>query len=132
MLKSHLAKICAMMGLGAFAFSNLSAATFTVSNNQDSGAGSLRQAIADANAGGGGNVTFSNVTGVITLATNLPLITTSVNILGPGTNNLTITGNNSHGIFQINSSNVSNTFSGFTITRIATLSNHQDFRSNVN
>ena len=114
MLKSYLTKICATTGLAAFVSLNLPAATFTVSNNQDSGSGSLRQAIANANAGGGGDITFSNVTGVITLATNLPLITASVNILGPGTNNLTISGNNACGIFQV-ASRTTNTFSNFTI-----------------
>jgi len=119
MLKSYLKKICAVMGVTAFVAAELSAATFTVSNNQDAGTGSLRQAILDANGGGGGAITFSNVTGVITLATNLPLITASVNILGPGTNVLTVSGNNSNSIFQV-SSNVSITLSGFTIANALT------------
>lgn len=53
-----------------------SAATFNVSNAADSGAGSLRQAITDANAAGGSNtITFSiNGTGphAIALASQLP------------------------------------------------------------
>ena len=35
------------------------AGTFTVTNTNDSGAGSLRQAILDANAAGGGTVAFN-------------------------------------------------------------------------
>jgi len=54
-----------------------SAATFTVVNTNDSGAGSLRQAITDANAGGAGPHTIAfNVPGsgvhAIALASTLP------------------------------------------------------------
>ncbi len=61
------------------------AATFTVSSNQDSGAGTLRQAILDANGSPGVdtidfNLTFSN--SVITPTTSLPPITGQVMIDG--------------------------------------------------
>jgi hypothetical protein len=66
----------------AFAASNLSAATFTVTNSADSGAGSLRQAILDSNANGindSDTIEF-NIPGagphVIAPATNLPPINT--------------------------------------------------------
>src|ERR1044071_9279847 len=46
----------------AFAATNAPAANLLVRNNNDSGAGSLRQAIADNHALGGGNtILFSNV-----------------------------------------------------------------------
>lgn len=59
-------------------------ATFTVSNLNNTGAGSLRQAITDANAAGGGGHTIDfSVSGVITLLSNLPVISN---------NNITIDG----------------------------------------
>ncbi len=61
------------------------AANFTVTNANDSGAGSLRQAIADANAAGGTNViTMQPGLGAINLASNLPIVATSVTIVGGG------------------------------------------------
>lgn len=62
------------------------AATFTVSNTSDSGPGSLRQAIVDANANGGADVIQFNIAGggvqTITPATSLPSITDTVTIDG--------------------------------------------------
>ncbi|MFN6053583.1 MAG: hypothetical protein ACK47R_22370, partial [Planctomycetia bacterium] len=74
-------------------------ASFVVSNLNDSGTGSLRQAIIDANnAGTDDTITFST-TGTITLASSLPAIVTAttagaLNITGPGSTLLTISGNN--------------------------------------
>ena len=58
------------------------AATFTVSNTNDSGAGSLRQAILDANANAGADIIEFSVSGVLVPATVLPTITESVTIDG--------------------------------------------------
>lgn len=62
------------------------AATFTVTNTNDSGLGSLRQAILDANATPGADVIVFNITGsgpfVITPATGLPSIDETVSING--------------------------------------------------
>ena len=64
----------------------LSAATFTVINTNDSGAGSLRQAILDANAAGGADTIAFNVPGAgvhtIVLASALPFVTDVVTIDG--------------------------------------------------
>ena len=62
------------------------AANFTVTNTNDAGAGSLRQAILDANAAAGADtITFAaNVTGTINLATALPNISDELTINGPG------------------------------------------------
>jgi hypothetical protein len=63
-----------------------SATTFKVSNLLNTGPGSLRQAITDANAGGAGghNINFS-VSGVIPLASNLPVISNNhITIDGSG------------------------------------------------
>jgi parallel beta-helix repeat protein len=54
--------------------------TFTVSNLDDSGEGSLRAAITEANAAGGSSVINFDVGGTITLASDLPTITQGVTI----------------------------------------------------
>jgi Ca2+-binding RTX toxin-like protein len=79
------------------------AATFTVTNKDDSGGGSLRQAILDANATAGADrVAFqSKLSGQITLASQLPNITDPVDIVGPGAAQLSVSGNNSSRIFYI-------------------------------
>ena len=62
------------------------AADFTVSNGNDSGAGSLRQAIFDSNAAGGSNtITINGAVGTITLTQSLPMITASVAVTGNNT-----------------------------------------------
>ena len=87
------------------------AANLLVYNTNNSGAGSLRQAIADNTALGGGNtIIFSNVVaGTITLTSGELLITKNVTILGPGANVLAVNGNfpnTTNRVFHIN--NVTN------------------------
>ena len=79
------------------------AASFTVTTLADSGAGSLRQAITSANAAGGADtISFApGVTGIITLASDLPTITESVDIVGPGIDSLTISGGGAHHAFGL-------------------------------
>jgi len=94
--------------------------TFTVTNNNDVGAGSLRQAILDANAHPGmDTVVFGTmVRGTITLSSGLPTITESIDIIGPGSEKLTIDGNYTGRIFLVNVFGHSLTLiSGLTITR---------------
>lgn len=65
-----------------------------VTNTNDSGAGSLRQAITDALAGGAGphDIQAGGVTGTISLQTALPVITnTNIRIHGPTSGTLTVT-----------------------------------------
>jgi hypothetical protein len=71
------------------------AATYTVGNTNDSGAGSLRDAIAQANTNPGADtINFaSNVSGTITLTTGSLVINDAVDIQGPGASVLTIDGN---------------------------------------
>ncbi|HRN28337.1 MAG TPA: right-handed parallel beta-helix repeat-containing protein, partial [Terrimesophilobacter sp.] len=71
------------------------AATFVVMNTDDSGVGSLRDALAAANASlGADEITFdTTVTGTITLLSNLPEISGDVTIVGPGSGSLAIDGN---------------------------------------
>src|SRR5262245_9133330 len=77
------ARIVLMLSLGAAA---ASATTYTVTSTTDSGAGSLRQAITDANANGGTDTIAFNIAGsgvhTIEVPTALPTITSPVIIDG--------------------------------------------------
>jgi uncharacterized protein with beta-barrel porin domain len=87
--------------------------TFLVSNTLDSGAGSLRQAIEDANNAGAGNHTITlNLTpsDIITLTNELDNIKVNVIINGNGS---TIDANNQHRIFFVETGNV--TIKNFTL-----------------
>jgi hypothetical protein len=66
--------------------------TILVTNTSDSGAGSLRQAIIDANASLGTDaINFQpGLTGTISLLTELPLLSTSIKLNGPGANLMTV------------------------------------------
>src|SRR5262249_53630605 len=57
-------------------------ATFAVTNLNDSGAGSLRQAVLDANATAGADVVSFSVAGTIDLQKALPKITGTLDIDG--------------------------------------------------
>jgi hypothetical protein len=87
------------------------ATTITVTNTNDSGAGSLRQAIADAHDGD--TVEFG-VTGTITLTTGELLVDKNVTINGPGSNTLTVDGNHTSRVFHF-SRWVTAMLSGLTI-----------------
>lgn len=94
-------------------------ATFTVSNLNDAGAGSLRQAIADANGAAGAddiNFTGAGASGTITLTTGLIQITDSVSIAGPGSSELSISGNDASIVFQITDG--AGTFSDVSISGV--------------
>lgn len=67
-------------------------ATFAVTNTQDSGAGSLRQAILDANAAAGADLIQITAVGTIQLLTPLPIIDEAVTIQGPGAGQLAVAG----------------------------------------
>src|SRR3954447_12626606 len=77
------------------------AATFTVTNTNDAGAGSLRDAIDQANlAVGADSITFApTVTGTIQLTTGELAIVDSVNIVGPGASKLTVNGGGANRVF---------------------------------
>jgi hypothetical protein len=82
---------------------NASAAPFSVTNLNDSGAGSLRKAVQDANTTPGTDtISFQNgLTGTITLTTGQLSISESVSIYGPGARKLTVSGNNAGKVFNI-------------------------------
>ncbi len=79
------------------------AAIFTVTNLNDAGAGSLRKAIADANAAAGDDaVAFDpGLTGTITLTTGELSITSNISIAKAGTGAITISGNGASRVFNI-------------------------------
>src|SRR5436189_4387378 len=88
------------------------AATITVTNKNDSGPGSLRQALASANDGD--TINFA-VTGTITLTTDELLVDKSITISGPGSDNLTVDGNHASHIFHV-SGGVTATVAGLSIS----------------
>ena len=85
------------------AVSSAHGATFTVSNLNDSGPGSLRQAVIDANAAAGADtITFdAGGTGIITLTSGGIQILDALTIQGPGSSALIIDGNANNRIFSI-------------------------------
>ena len=77
---------------------------FAVTNTADGGAGSLRQAITDANAAAGADtVDFANsLNGATITLGGTPLsITSDLTITGPGASLLTVSGNNASRVFTI-------------------------------
>ncbi len=92
-----------------------SAATFTVNNLNDSGAGSLRQAISDANANAGTDtiVFQEGLTGTLTVTSGLN-ITGDLIMSGPSAGSLTVSGNTTNRTFTIRT-NTNVTLSGLTI-----------------
>ena len=95
------------------------AATFTVTNLNDAGAGSLRGAIAEANAAGGADtVQFAaNLTGTIPLASEI-VIADTMNLAGPGAGRITVDGALATRLFKVahvTGGAITATFSGLTL-----------------
>ncbi len=92
-------------------------APFTVTNLNDSGDGSLRQAILDANANpGADDINFQDeLTGTILLTSGELLITDDVSINGPGIFAITVSGNHASRVFEVASGKTVN-ISGLTIS----------------
>src|SRR5262249_42429219 len=90
----------------------LRANIIVVTNTNDSGPGSLRQALADANDGD--TIDATGVAGTILLTSGELQINHSVTINGPGAGNLAVNGNATFRVFENFASNA--TISAFTIT----------------
>jgi len=104
--------------IGAVEFSGAFAAgTITVDNLNDSGAGSLRDAIFLAGICPNTNIIVfaPGVSGTISLTSGELLITSPLSILGPGPGILAVNGNGANRVFQIAPSNHV-TIAGLTIT----------------
>jgi hypothetical protein len=91
--------------------------TIPVTNKLDSGPGSLRQAIIDANGNPGADtiVFDKGVSGTIKLTSGEMLITDSVTISGPGANKLAVSGNDISRIFDV-AAGLNVAINGLTIT----------------
>jgi Ca2+-binding RTX toxin-like protein len=91
---------------------------FVVKNLNDSGPGSLRQAILDASADAAGDrILFrSGLSGEITLSGGHLAIDAPVDIVGPGARRLAVSGGGNSRIFYINSHMRDVTISGLTLT----------------
>src|SRR5437660_4101627 len=87
--------------------------TIIVTSTADSGAGTLRAAL--ASAANGDTIDASGVTGTILLTSGELLVNNSVTILGPGPANLAVNGNAASRVFQIAPSNTV-TIAGLAIT----------------
>lgn len=91
---------------------HLQAATITVTNTNDSGPSSLRQAL--ANADDGDTINFT-VTGTIGLTSGELLVDKNVTISGPGTASLAVDGNATSRVFHIGPGKTVS-ISGLTLT----------------
>jgi hypothetical protein len=100
-----LALVCAVA-------SSIYANIITVTNTNDSGPGSLRQALADANDGD--TINFAAWPGTIGLTSGELLVARSITIAGPGAENLAVNGNAKNRVFHVTGGNV--TISGLTVT----------------
>lgn len=95
--------------------------TLVVTNTNNVGAGSLRQAVLDANAASGANtITFDpsvfSAPQTIVLAGSVLTISDTLTITGPGANLLTVSGNDSVRVFAI-SPGVTASISGMKVTQ---------------
>ena len=104
--------VCALALASLCSAGNAWAATITVTNLNDSGDGSLRQAIATAAAGD--KITF-RVRGTIMLTSGALTIGKNLNVVGPGAKRLKISANNASRVFVI-LPNLSVMLSGMTIS----------------
>jgi hypothetical protein len=96
------------------------AITITVTNTNDSGPGSLRQALSIANDGD--TIDATGVSGTILLTSGELQVTHNLTIHGPGAGNLAVNGNATFRVLENFASNVA--ISGFTITNGAASGNN--------
>lgn len=104
----------AAASLFGLALISVRGATLTITSFEDSGPGTLRQAISDANATPGDDTIIFATNGTIALASPLPPITENLSIVGAGTNQSIISGGDSVQIFYFNPG-TTNTLSNLTI-----------------
>src|SRR5215211_4320016 len=113
-IRALLALLLTLALLGLLAPAPARAAGFTVTNTNDSGAGSLRETIGQANAQTGPDTITFNVTGTIELGSTLPTISDDLTIDGPGAGKLAISGEDTVRVFKV-TSDVALNLSGVTV-----------------
>jgi hypothetical protein len=96
-IKVKAAAICSILACALTIAAH--AATIIVSNTNDNGPGSLRQALVVANDGD--TIDATGISGVITLTTGELLVNKSVIINGPGADSLAVDGNAASVVFQV-------------------------------
>ena len=110
MSKFKSAAIC--LSLACALAIQVNAGTIILNNTNDSGPGSLRQALLDANDGD--TIDATGISGVITLTSGELLVDKSVTINAAGADELAVDGNAASTVFQIDSGKIV-TISGLTI-----------------
>jgi hypothetical protein len=117
-MRLFLALLLALGALASLAPSPAAAATLLVTNTNNSGAGSLRQTM--LNAAVGDTIAFDlpgSGPWTITLTSGLPTIINTLNIQGPGKNQLTVQGDNTFRLFSINAPGKAVGISGLTLSK---------------
>src|SRR6056297_2281531 len=122
--------IFTLMAILLLCFSATAGELETVTNTSDSGAGSLRQAIADVDTGG--TISFDNALSgdVITLSSEIT-INKSLTIQGLGADKLSVSGNNSNRIFYIRNNSTVN-ISNLAIVNGNTTSTSRKYGGGIN
>ena len=115
MKQTRILLLIALLSVGAVGLPSLRGATITVANTGDSGAGSFRQALANANDGDTINFHSSLNGQMITLTSGELLVNKSVTVSGPGSNTLAVDANHASRVFYI-AAGKDVTISGLTIT----------------
>src|SRR5215212_6745660 len=92
------------------------AATISVTNTNDSGPGSLRQAIADAATGDTVRFNLAGCPCTITLTSGELVINKNLSIAGPGAQVLTVSGNNASRVFHVAAGTFDVTIANLTVT----------------
>ena len=101
-LKARILFLSALVGAAIASLPGVQAAIITVINTNDSGPGSLRQALFDANDGDMINFDSSLNGQKITLTSGQLNVDKDVTISGPGANNLVVEGNAQSRVFYVN------------------------------
>ena len=111
--KALLLRIAFFAPLALSTISSCRAAIITVASTDDSGPGSLRDAVASATDED--TIDVSGVSGTIILTSGELLVTNSVDIIGPGPDQLAVNGNAARRVFHIGSGKTV-TISSLTVT----------------
>lgn len=100
MIAFDLKKFALLLSL-ALLCSSAHSQIFQVTTTDDSGPGSLREAMINASAAGDGTIVFTNVSGMIGLQSALPDINGTFSIIGNGQTNLSINNYRTNRIFNV-------------------------------